>query len=356
LELYDPTHPSQSGTLIPDQFTLPVSGVGGSITAAGFYLDDMLLRTMEGNPGNDNDPNNLNFVGAPVLVNDITVKNPVTGGTLALDGDFGVNNWIASCDIDSEGIPNNMSPGAFNWAVFDQPNGVLGLDVKPDYIGSGFTTYSAWNNSGSGSTNWSNSANWETGTPAAGNGLRFTQSAGSSTANFNDFPDGTPFNGIVFSGQASFNLQGHRVALWGNLINMSTATQTVSLDLELDGAASTFDADSGDLIVTGNISGSQALIKTGDYTLTLSGTNTYSGGTTVSDGELIVTAPYALPDGSNLTIGDGSQFAAAAVVPSSVAAVPEPGTLVLLAVGAVLMVLGKEFHGRCSKRFVGFNK
>ncbi len=309
LETFNPANPSQPGTLIANQFTLQISGVGGAVTDAGFYLDNMLLRTMEANPGNANDPNNLNFVGAPVLVDDITVKDPVTQKTLTLDGDFGVNNYVATFDQDSEGLPNDMAPGNFNWAVFDQPNGVLGLDVKPDFIGSGFTTFSAWSSNGTAGPNWSNSANWETGTPAAANGLRFTQSAGTTTSNYNDFPDGTRFNGIVFSGPTSFNLQGHRVALWGNLINISTAAQTVSLDLELDGAASTFDADSGDIIVSGHISGPQGLIKTGDYRLVLSGTNTYTGGTTVSGGELIAMSSKALPDGGNLTVGDTTAFA-----------------------------------------------
>jgi autotransporter-associated beta strand protein len=345
LETFDPAHPNQPGTLIANQFQLQINGVGGAVTDAGFYLDNMLLRTMEANPGNANDPNNLNFVGAPVLVSDITVKDPVTQKTLTLDGDFGVNNYVASCDLDSLGLPNNLTTSCFNWAVFDQPNGVFGLDVKPDFIGTDVTTYSTWSSSGTAGPNWSNSANWETGTPMAGNGLRFTQSAGTTTSNYNDFPDGTRFDGIVFSGPSSFNLQGHRVALWGNLINISTATQTVSLNLELDGAPSTFDADSGDIIVTGNISGSQGLIKTGDYKLTLSGTNTYSGGTTVSGGELIVTTSTALPDGSNLTIGDSSLFPAAVVPSQSTAAVPEPATLALLAAGAVLIGLHRKSLG-----------
>jgi autotransporter-associated beta strand protein len=343
LETYDPAHANSPGTLIPGQFQLVVGGVGGSTTAAGFYLDRMLLRTMEGKPGNDNDPNNLRFVGAPILVADITVKDPITSKTLTLDGIFGVNNWVASAEVGMDGSLGATSPGSFNWAVFDQPNGVLGLDVKPDFIGTDVTTYSTWHGDGTAGPNWSNSANWETGTPAAGNGLRFTQSAGSTTSNYNDFPDGTRFNGIVFSGPSSFNLQGHRVTLWGNLVNISTATQTVSLNLELDGAASTFDADSGDIVVTGNISGSQGLIKTGDYKLTLSGTNTYTGGTTVSGGELIATSRYALPDGSNLTVGDGSLFTPAAVVPSeATAAVPEPGTLALVAAGVVLFGVGRK--------------
>ncbi len=344
LEIYDVSNSTLAGTPIPGQFQLVIGGVGGSTTAAGFYLDSMLLRTMEGNPGNDQDPNHLRFLDTPVVVDDITVRDPTTQRTLTLDGVFGVNNWVATTDTVDITAQGNFSTSSFDWAVFDQPNGVLGLDVKPDFIGTNVTTFSTWNNSGSGSLNWSSSANWETGTPAAGNGLRFTQSGGSSTANFNDIADGTRFDGIVFNGPLSFNLQGHRVALWGNLINISTATQTVSLNLELDGAASTFDADSGDIVVAGNISGPQGLIKTGDYRLILSGTNTYSGGTTVSGGELIAMSPSALPDRSNLTVGDSSRFAPAAVVPSS--AVPEPGTLVLLAAGAVILGLSKKVFRR----------
>ena len=82
------------------------------------------------------------------------------------------------------------------------------------------------------------------------------------------------------------------------------------------------------------------LTKYGAGTLTLDGTNTYMGGTTVTDGTLIVTNNEAIADGTSLTVGDPSAFAPAPVVPSStggsglnaaIAAVPEPGTLALLA-------------------------
>ena len=67
--------------------------------------------------------------------------------------------------------------------------------------------------------------------------------------------------------------------------------------------------------------------------LTLSGTNTFTGGTTVTACTLIATNSQALADGSSLTVGNALAFTPAPVVPAAsagVAAVPEPGTLLLL--------------------------
>ena len=89
-------------------------------------------------------------------------------------------------------------------------------------------------------------------------------------------------------------------------------------------------------------SGSLGLTISGTGTLVLAGTGTYSGPTIVSSGELIAASPYALPDGANITVGNVLAFPAP-VVPASLqsqsqplAAVPEPGTVGLLAVGALL--------------------
>jgi len=84
-------------------------------------------------------------------------------------------------------------------------------------------------------------------------------------------------------------------------------------------------------------------------TLLLSGSNNYSGGTFVFGGTLVATGRYALPDGMSLTVGGSdtllflSPVAGGSAVPgqtseppatagaSGMSAVPEPGTLVLLA-------------------------
>ena len=82
------------------------------------------------------------------------------------------------------------------------------------------------------------------------------------------------------------------------------------------------------------------LIKAGSGTLVLSGSNTYSGGTYVTDGKLIVAASDALLDGSNLFVGANAVFSFGTVLPANVSAagrllpsgaVPEPATLALLA-------------------------
>jgi autotransporter-associated beta strand protein len=90
-------------------------------------------------------------------------------------------------------------------------------------------------------------------------------------------------------------------------------------------------------VIANTTGGSLGLTKLGTGSLVLTASNTYTGGTTVSGGTLIVTHPWGLADGSSLTIGNPLAFAAAPTVPSTAstagaaAAVPEPGTLALLA-------------------------
>jgi autotransporter-associated beta strand protein len=92
------------------------------------------------------------------------------------------------------------------------------------------------------------------------------------------------------------------------------------------------------------------IIKTGLGTLTLSGNNTYGGNTSVNQGTLVLTTPLITPNatvgvasGASLTavsivantlsIGGGPYSAAAAA--TSPTAVPEPGTMVLLALAGL---------------------
>jgi autotransporter-associated beta strand protein len=89
--------------------------------------------------------------------------------------------------------------------------------------------------------------------------------------------------------------------------------------------------------IASTVAGTQGLLKNGPGTLILSASNNSFGDATVAEGELILNSAGAIADGSSLTVGNASAFSPAPVVPASAASaippVPEPGTLVLLAVG-----------------------
>jgi autotransporter-associated beta strand protein len=104
---------------------------------------------------------------------------------------------------------------------------------------------------------------------------------------------------------------------------------------------------SDSLAYSGAISGGGGLTQTGSGELILSGSNYYTGGTTVSGGTLVVESPYSLPTGSSLFVGDGasSLFAPAAgpaIENAPAAAVPEPGSLALLGVAGFVAAAFKR--------------
>lgn len=117
----NPVLVDSTGAVIPNQFVMPIGGLGGSsLNVAGFFLKSLTLRTTTGVP--------LEFVGAPVLVADISVTDPITNQTLTLDGDFGMNYLVASTNV-SNGSLGATSGGPFQWETFDQANGLLGLQL-----------------------------------------------------------------------------------------------------------------------------------------------------------------------------------------------------------------------------------
>jgi hypothetical protein len=127
LEMFDPLQPELPGVALENQFDLLIGGIGGQITAPGFFLDSLMLQTLEGSAAPD-DANNINFVGAPVLIADIGLEDPLTGDFLILDGIFGMNFLMASQYIDGFEFGSGAL-GAFSWITFDEPNGILGLEL-----------------------------------------------------------------------------------------------------------------------------------------------------------------------------------------------------------------------------------
>ena len=90
--------------------------------------------------------------------------------------------------------------------------------------------------------------------------------------------------------------------------NVGALTGTGTVNHSGSGS-NTLSVASGDFGGTIESSGGMlALLKTGSGQLILSGTDTYSGGTTVNAGTLCVTDAGAIANGTNLTIGPGGTF------------------------------------------------
>jgi hypothetical protein len=87
------------------------------------------VRTMEGDPLVDTDPNHLNFVRAPVFVHDIELMDPVTLESFTFDGILGTNYLFGSGDLSAlSGFAVPFREGPFEWLVLD-------LDASPPSLG-----------------------------------------------------------------------------------------------------------------------------------------------------------------------------------------------------------------------------
>jgi outer membrane autotransporter protein len=101
---------------------------------------------------------------------------------------------------------------------------------------------------------------------------------------------------------ATLDLAGFNQAI-GSLAGAGSVT--------LGAATLTTNGDGSDTTFSGTISGSGRLVKVGEGTLTLSGNNSYQGGTIVSEGTLAVGSSRAIGTGA-LTLADGTTLQAAA--------------------------------------------
>ena len=162
--------------------------------------------------------------------------------------------------------------------------------------------------------------------------------------------------------QSTLNTSGSGALSFGALTSATLGGLTGSGTLDLSNTASVgvivnVGNNNASTTFSGDLSGAGSLTKVGRGVLVLSGTDSYFGGTIVDAGTLCVTNASAIPDGMSLTVGAGGTFifdplpAAGAPVTSSAATatVPEPGTRMLLAAGA-LGLAGYGLRRRAASR------
>jgi autotransporter-associated beta strand protein len=126
------------------------------------------------------------------------------------------------------------------------------------------------------------------------------------------------------------------VVLASNLVVTTSPGNTNALTLSFGTASDISQSGSGSFSLTMNGTGGE---------LILGGTDTYTGGTSVEAGTLIVTSKAALANGSNLTVGNDTSLlgpisagssANPDLLPGGTNAVPEPDTLLLAFAAAVV--------------------
>jgi len=168
-------------------------------------------------------------------------------------------------------------------------------------------TTHTWTGGGT-TTNWSEAANWTGGAPIASGDVIFNNNV--KTTSVNDLAADLVLNSISFStgaGTGAFTFTGNRITLGGNITNNSANLQTINFDMILTGTR-TINTASGSIILGGIISGGAGLTKTGtNNTLTLSGTNTYSGTTTLTTGIIRAQNSSALGTGT-FVFGGGQRL------------------------------------------------
>ena len=164
------------------------------------------------------------------------------------------------------------------------------------------------------SLNWSLASNWGGAVPVNNAKLTF----GSSNAtNLNNDLVGLSIGGFAFnSGASAFTLSGNSITLTGDIVNNSTSTQSINLQMTIVGTR-TVTTNTGAVILNGAIDDAglgYGFIKNGSGALTFSGANSFTGGITVNAGTVVLSGsnssgsvgPVTMNNGTSLMLWDAT--------------------------------------------------
>lgn len=200
-----------------------------------------------------------------------------------------------------------------------------------------FANDTGWTGGGGADNNFSNSANWDNGTPSGSGAdqLYFGIAAGDTP--FNNYNNGTQFQSFFFtSGAGAFNISGNFTNLYGRIENQSTTSQTISLAgitfvggssstanqvnpvngnltisspifLNFDSSVDVYGANGNTVtfsgaIQNGNTTTGGIRIQQNSVVVLSSASNTFSGGVDLNAGVLSVSAASNLGTGSGTAV------------------------------------------------------
>ena len=273
-----------------------------TLEAGGLTLDSDSLLTF--NIDTDSNLDRVNVTdtdGLTILGGIITLLDSTGAGAFSDQGTYNLISYLGSLAGDVSDLSvDNKALGR---------NYTFGTDANFVTLTIGVGGY--WDG-GAGTANWSDALNWNGIAPLTGDTLIFA-TAGTGGAVLNNDIASESYAGLQFeSGAPAFTLEGNAVTLTGDgidkaiITNNSAATQTVNMAIAL-GANGSINAASGAVVVSGDISGAYSLTKAGSGQLTLSGDNSYTGGTVINDGAVAISGSGTLGATSgNLTLGGGS--------------------------------------------------
>jgi surface-anchored protein len=146
---------------------------------------------------------------------------------------------------------------------------------------------------GTAGGNWSNSDNWLTGVPDSGSTVIFTSSSDPNQPLTQDIAAPLDLHGIIFTANAgSYQLGGQTIRLSVDspeITSESASNQGIGNPLDLEAATTIAVNGSGNVTLSGAISGIGSFTKTGSGTLVLANVATHLGDTVIADGILALT-------------------------------------------------------------------
>ncbi|EBF7886185.1 autotransporter outer membrane beta-barrel domain-containing protein, partial [Salmonella enterica] len=293
------------GTLISDG-TLVASNV--EALGTGDVTDDAVLEL---NTGGDFD-NAISGSGQVVKSGDETLtlsgSNTYTGGTLISGGTLVASNVeaLGSGDVTNDAVLELNTGGTFDNVISGSGQVVKSGDDALTL--SGANTYT-------GGTTINDGTLVATSVDALGTG-DVTDNATLELNTGGTFDNAISGSGqVVKSGDKMLTLSGANSYTGGTTISGGTlvATNVEALGTGDVTNNATLELNTGGDF-TNNISGNGQVVKSGDDTLTFSGSNTYTGGTTINDGTLVATSVEALGSGdvtndAVLALNTGGDFA-----------------------------------------------